>query len=191
MPDFSKMNPEDLEQMARDMREAAAGVPVEKIDPVAVSLNPPTTPSPAPPQDPYDWSDLAGFNFTTPSGRQCYMRSLGVKDVAAAGILSQVSRLEALADKLVQQGNGTPPKISNEEMSDGDVTALSDLLEKCIPLAVIKPTVWPVPDPEDKDPEKREKVVGRVYVDTIPIGDQVAIVERALGELSKFDSFRK
>ncbi len=181
MPDFSNMSPEDLERMAREMRESMAGDPMKKIETIPAPVAPPTL---APSQDPYDWSDLAGYDLELPSGRKCFMRDLGVKDVARAGILNQVTRLEGLADKLVRVGNGEPPKPEHE-LGEKDMIEMTELIEKIIPMAVIKPTISPMPA------EGESKVVGKIYPDSISLGDQIAILNRSLGELAKYDSFRK
>jgi hypothetical protein len=143
------------------------------------------TPAPppfSPPQDPYDWTGESEQEFTVPSGRKCLLRNADVKQLAAAGILDQVSRLQGLANDLVKQSQGQPPtKATSYEKSLLDLEAVMD---KLVPLVVVKPVIWPTP------PAEEDRVGGRVYVDSVPFTDKAAIMNKSLGALANFDSFR-
>lgn len=152
-----------------------------ELDP---ELGPATQKSPpsSPPQDPYDWSGTTEHEFTVPSGRKCLLKNADVKELAAAGILDKVTRLQGLADKLVKQSQGEPPEKEGD--MGKSILQLEEVLDKLVPLVVIKPRLSPAVPME-------ERLKGRVYIDTVDFVDKVAIANHVLGALAKFDNFRQ
>lgn len=145
------------------------------------------------PQPPVDDSDgrnvwqrnkSGGKDFICPSGQKCKLRSLSdqLDTLMMEGILDQVTRLEGLAQELINRAEGLPPDKqkmpSREEFAD-----LLGLINKIIPLAVAEPRVYPN-DYADPLPD------GAITVGDIDLMDRVAILNEALGGLKKMDNFR-
>lgn len=122
------------------------------------------------------------YDFVTPSGERCRMRSLQVEVLLEAGILDQVSRLEGLADSLIQSAEGNPPTAkrlpSREEFAE-----LLHVINTLTQLAVVKPHVH-------ADDEKEPVPEGSIAVSWISLEDRSAIMERALRDLRALDRFR-
>jgi hypothetical protein len=185
---FGDLTPEDLEIMAERMRAEAAGVRV-KLDP-GKPLADQFLPPPSPPQDKYAataeaWSQ-DGYDFTTPSGKTCRLRPLPVEEMAASGLLDRLTRLPGITQGLIDKAEGQPPAASSGmKTPDPDqMKALVETMNIVLPLIVVKPEVHPTP------PKGEEKVLGQVYVDSIPLSDRIALLNEAVGGVSKFDGFR-
>lgn len=123
-----------------------------------------------------------GDDFTCPSGQKCKLRPLQLENLMMEGILDQVTRLEGLAQVLINQAEGLPPEKqkmpSREEFAD-----LLGLINKIIPMAVAEPRVYP-DDYTGPVPE------GAIMVSDIDLMDRVAILNESLGGLKKMDNFR-
>ena len=144
------------------------------------------------PADPYavtSWGS-DGYDFTTPSGQRCRLRNLPLEELAAQGILDRITRLPGLVDDLVQAAEGAPPTKVAESLKPETIELLNEVVNKLVPIVVMKPEVWAIPDPADEDEDARERKAGRIYVDSIDFIDRVAIMNRAVGGLKKLDSFR-
>lgn len=141
----------------------------------------------APSADPYAitaWAD-SGYDFRVPSGQLCRLRKLDPAKLAVSGILDKITRLPGLAQDQIDRAEGAPPMKADEMPSADAVSALSEVLSMLVPLAVEKPTIYPVPA------EGEERVTGRVYLDSVDFTDQVAIMERVTGGVRKMDAFRQ
>lgn len=177
--ELAAMNTEELNAAkAKGFRKTSTENAIELN---AMSVDTPSPPAPA--QDPYDWSAPTEEEFTVPSGRKCLLKSADVKELAAAGILDRVTRLQGLANELVEMAEGKPPTNPSTDFGKS-ISELEVVLDKLLPLVVIKPRLYPVP----KDVERTK---GLVYVDSVPFTDKVAIANKTLGALAKFDNFRK
>jgi hypothetical protein len=140
---------------------------------------------PSPPQSPYAptvWGSTE-YDFRVPSGQLCRMKKLRPEELVGTDILDRITRLPAFAQELVDKSEGKPPK--NDDMPDKkDLQAVIEVLNELIPMVVVQPRVFPVPDnPEDREP-------GLVYTDMIELADRIAIMERAVSGISKMDNFR-
>lgn len=123
------------------------------------------------------------YDFQTPSGQLCRLRKLPLDKLAETGLLDRITRLPGLAGELVNKSQGLPPE--QIEMPPAEtVELLVEILDKLLPLVIVAPEVWPLP------PEGEERLSVRIYVDSIDLGDRVAILEKAVGPLVKLDSFR-
>lgn len=122
-----------------------------------------------------------GYDFITPSGKKCKMRDLPVDKLAATGILDQLTRLPGLAEAQVQKAEGRPPAKEPEV----DILQVVGIVNVVLPMVVIQPEVAPIP------PEGEERIPGKVYVDSIPLGDRLAIMNHAAGGVIQFDDFRQ
>jgi len=145
--------------------------------------------SPQPPEaDPYAsaaeaWSSNE-FDFRVPSGHLCRMRKMPLKELAAKGILDQVTRLPGIVDGVIAKAENAPPQP--QSMPDKQTIEVMDqLLNIITPLVVVRPKIWPMPE------EGEERVNGRIYPDTVDLTDRVAIMERAMSGVKMLDSFRE
>jgi len=135
--------------------------------------------------DPYaavSWGE-DGYDFRTPGGQLCRLRDAPIEELAASGILNRVTRLPGLTDDLVRKAEGQPPEKVELPPTE-TITALVEVVNVLVPMVVLKPQIWTLP------PEGEERVEGRIYVDSIPLVDRIAIMERVLGGLVKWDKFR-
>lgn len=123
------------------------------------------------------------YDFVTPSGQRCQMRKLQPEALIGTNLLDRVTRLPAFAEENIRKAEGKPPAsaLPDKEALQQLVGVLNDLL----PMVVVQPKLWP--DPEAGE----ERVPGRVYVSMVELGDRVAIMERAVGGVSKMDNFRQ
>ena len=144
------------------------------------------------PSDPYAptaWG-ATEYDFITPLGQRCRLRTLPLERLAEAGILDKLTRLPGIAEELIAKAEGQPPQP--EQMPDAQtVETITEVVNKLIPIVVVAPVISEVPDPEAEDPADRERVAGRIYVDSIDLRDRIAIMNRAVGPLVKLDSFRQ
>jgi hypothetical protein len=124
----------------------------------------------------------AEYDFVVPSGERCRMKELEIEHLLQAGILDDVSRLEGLADELIERAEGAPPQAkklpSREEFAD-----LLRVINVLVTLAVVKPHVH-------LDTETDTVPAGSVAVSRIALEDRAAIMERALKGLRALDRFR-
>jgi hypothetical protein len=149
---------------------------------------PSSAPQPVQSSDPYaatSWGE-SGYDFRTPSGQLCRMRKLDPAKLAASGILDKITRLPAISQAEIDRAQGLPPEKQAEMMPDASaITALVEVLDIIVPLAVEKPQVYVDPA------EGEDRIPGRVYMSQIEFGDRVAIMERATGSVKAFDNFRE
>lgn len=169
---------EELRAELAAAEEAARSMPTQTNSPGSV-------PDPAPASDPYaptTWA-VNEFDFVTPSGQRCRLRKLPIEELAKAGILDKMTRLPGFADQLVKKAEGAPPEpvMPNDEQ----IRLVTELVDILTPLVVVQPQVWPLP------PEGDQRVIGRVYVDTVEFMDRVAIMNRLVGTVQSLDNFRQ
>jgi hypothetical protein len=186
--DFSNMTPEDLERLARKMREGAAGEAVSAN--IADNEERTALPSPSAPQV-RPAAEVWGsneFDFVCPSGARCRMRKLMPEKLLESGILDQLTSLPGYVAEVVDKAEGQPPK-KDDEVNPKDITSVLEVLEKLIPMVVVEPGVSPVPVPDETGhvPERRE---GRIYTDSIELQDRIAIMERAVKGVRRLEPFR-
>lgn len=134
------------------------------------------------PYTPVAWGE-DGYDFRTPGGQLCRLRDAPIEELAASGILDRVTRLPGLTDELIKKAEGQPPESLDLPPAE-TISALVEVVNSLVPTVVVKPKIWQLP----AEGEQRE--VGRIYVDSIPLVDRIAIMERTLGGLVKWDKFR-
>lgn len=160
---------------------------------VAAQTNlPGSAPAPAQaevPSDPYApkvWLSNT-FDFLTPSGQLCQLKKVDVAQLAEKGILDKLTRLPGIAAAQVAKAEGAPPeKAVDPELPDTEtIKAVLEAVNVLVPLVVVQPHVWELPA------EGEPRVPERIYVDSIEIGDRIAIMHRVLGGLQDLDKFRQ
>lgn len=188
-PDFSNMTSEEFAAWKASNQPSAAGTPVNAQ---TILSSPPQNRE----QDIADTTDawlnpMEGKDFRTPSGKLCRLRELPIDKLAAEGVLDQLTRLPGLTEDLIQKSEGQPPSPGQIVMQGQALVAVLDLLNKVIPLVVVQPEIFPIPDPEASDPEDRVRQPNRIYPDSISFQDRMAILNEAAAGVAAFDSFRK
>lgn len=164
----------------------AYGLSAEETAEAMGSHSLPLSPQPEPRRTYEDtekaWLSEEGRDFVTPSGKLCRVRDMPVEKLAALGILDQLTRLPGITEGVVNKAEGMPP----EKMRQGieQLVTISEMLNRVVPLIVMKPTVWALPE------EGEERQPGRIYVDSISLPDRIAILNEAAGGVMKFDNFR-
>jgi hypothetical protein len=135
------------------------------------------------PYAPTTWGE-GEYDFRTPGGQLCRLRDLPIEELAQQGILDRITRLPGLTQELIDKAEGAPPS-SASGLPDGEtVKTLREVVDILVPLVVVAPHIWPLPA------EGEDRVKGRVYVDTIPFTDRVAIMNRSVKGLQNLDAFR-
>jgi hypothetical protein len=170
-PNFGDMTTEEFAQwQAQQSVRPADVMPVVPVDPYAETAA--------------AWlSDE--FDFDLPSGSKCRMRKMPLKELATKGILDRVTRLPGIVEEVIEKSENKPPKPAVDDIPDNEtIEALDLLLNIIVPLVVVQPKVWEIP-------ESGERVAGRIYPDTIELSDRVAIMERSMAGVKGLDSFRQ
>ncbi len=124
-----------------------------------------------------------GQDFTCPSGQVCRLRDLDVDRLLEAGILDKVSRLEGLAENLVQQAEGAPPAATKLPTRE-EWAVLLETINQIVSLAVAEPYVYADPEPGT------ERTPGLIYVSDIDLNDRIAIMDESLKKVRALDRFR-
>jgi hypothetical protein len=171
---------EELQTMPREEFEAAVARGF-------IRATPATTPPPVPSADVWRTAKEAGKSrtrdFTCPSGQTCRIRPLDPERLLEHGILDKITRLEGLADGLVQTAEGQPPVLGKVPTRE-ELELLLDTVNIIVPLAVEEPYLSPVPEKGTaRNPEL-------IYVDDVDVDDRMAILEEALKGLKQLDRFR-
>jgi len=156
-------------------RPAAAGVP-------AGFPAPPLEAQPEPADDVWIRNRTEkGQDFTCPSGQRCQIQKLSPEALLAEGILDQVTRLEGLAQDLVDRAEGKPPQ-PDRLPSREDFEALLHVINVITPLAVLQPKVF-----RDDDPTAGPSAV---RISDIELTDRIAIMNESLKGIKMLDGFR-
>lgn len=177
-----EMSIEDL-QAVREGRLRKESMPVTLIT-EGSSLN--FSLPPSSPQDPYAptaWLNNT-YDFRTPSGQLCQMKKLDLAELTKAGILDKVTRLPGLTEGVIRQSEGQPPLKADRMPSKSEMEVVVEVLNVLLPMVVVQPKIWAPPE------EGEEKVVGRVYVDSVDLIDRIAIMNRSLAGVADLDKFR-
>lgn len=180
MPGENKVNEDLLADLKRQVAALEAERPNRQTN---VETTAGRHEQPSDPYAPTAWGSNE-YDFTVPSGQLCRMRKLRPEELIKAGLLDKVSQLPAYAEELVQKAEGVQPQKQSMPTA-GELEQLVDILDKLLPLVVVRPKLWPAPA------EDEPRVPGRVYVDDVELGDRIAIMERAMGGVAKYENFRQ
>lgn len=169
-PNFGEMTPEEFIQWQKSTEKTPA------------------------PEDPYAATAAAWasneFDFRLPTGALCRMRKMPLKDLATKGILDRVTRLPGLVDGVINKAENLPPAPEDEMPSSETIESMDEILNILVPLVVVQPKVWEMPNPFSPHESEREKIPGRIYPDSIELSDRIAIMERSLAGVKDLDNFR-
>jgi len=179
------VKPENESSEFSDFRGAAAAAAAQTMNTTPTHINLGNS-VPRPEGHADVWKSQAvqsdGYDFVCPSGQKCKMRKLQPERLLETGLLDKITRLEGLAEGLVQAAEGAPPQ--KEKMpSREDIAMLIDTVNLLLPMAVVEPKVYANDD--DNAPE------GAIRVSDVDIVDRVAIMEEALKGIRALDAFRK
>lgn len=140
-----------------------------------------------PPRDSNAWErnrdsmDGDGEEFTAPSGQTCRLRRVTPEMLLPLGILDRVTRLEGLAQSLIDVAEGAPPQ-QNTGPSREDLELLLETVDLLVPIAVVVPKVYANDD--------QTAPAGAIRVGHIDLDDRVAIMEHVLRGIKSMDRFR-
>lgn len=173
------MSPEEVAEAAsRGWKKSVASRPTEQVNlPSAVPVS-------APSESANVWASNATageYDFMVPSGQKCRLRRVTPELLLPLGILDRVTRLEGLADVLIQQAEGQPP-AKDKMPSREDFELLLETVNALVTVAVVEPKVY-----LDNDAEAPDGAIRCSYID---LGDRMAIMERALKGIKMLDRFR-
>lgn len=142
------------------------------------------------PYAPTTWGQV-DREFRTPSGQLCRIKNLDLPDLMGSGMLDRLNTLQGVVDKNVRKGQGQPPVDPMKMLADKRTgRQFAELVDQLTCVIVTAPKVYPVPDPNAKREQDRERIAGRVYVDTINLVDKVEIFNAALAGLRELEPFR-
>jgi hypothetical protein len=139
---------------------------------------------------PSAWGTTANFEVTTPSGQTCLAHELSVEKLMEMGLLQAIDALSGIVEMKVLPGSqGKPPEVDMQKvMSNGkQLMEVMNLVNMIVCAGVVEPQVHPV---VDQDGNSVERVNGRVYVDSIPLGDRFFLFNEITGGLESFAAFR-
>lgn len=159
---------------------------------------------------PAAWGGNAFIDLTVPSGGKIQAKRIDLEDIVAAGLIDEFDKLSGVVnEKVVGPAQGKRPQDrkpkkptkaeaakdaaqnGREFMKDpGSVAALMRMMALLLPQIVLQPTIHPSMEKVDGEwvripPAKR--IEGRVYVDSVPLGDQMFILNWAMEGLNTED----
>lgn len=120
-------------------------------------------------------------DFVCPSGQKCRLRRIEIDQLVMAGVLDQVSRLEGLAQNLIDKAEGQPPAKTAMPTKE-DFQALLSLMNVVVPMAVAEPKLY-----ADDDPDRP---ADGIRVSDVDLEDRIAILNEALAGVKLLDNFR-
>ena len=144
--------------------------------------------------EPTSWKKTPTFEFTTPSGQTCLMKTLDIQKFLLSGDSENIDTFTQFIDKTYVKPKGAKPedhkgkksKASKEEdgeffmelVKTGDFNKLMKIIDVAVVEVVVEPKVNPLPaDDEERDDDL-------VYVDDIDLMDKMSIFTRAVGKIS-------
>ena len=151
------------------------------------------------------WGQSVFEDFTVPSGGLILVKRLDFQDVIAAGLMDEFDQLSpTVEEKVIGPAKGKRPqdrktkKLTKAQQAEADRKSMVDdmpqlarLMAQILPVIVKKPAIsstyvqddagkWVQIEPEDREP-------GMIYVDSIPLTDQMAILEWAMEGINMSD----
>lgn len=150
------------------------------------SLNPPApTPKPSSQYAATTWGGNDEYDFRTPSGQLCLIRKIDTERLVEAGILSKVTRLSGLVQQGIDTSEGKPPVKGVSAILDEPEKAreVIEVINALVVSLVVQPQLYvPV--------EGKPAPAGAINVNKVQLGDRIAIMEEAMGGVTKLDAFR-
>lgn len=181
--ELNSMSQEELaEAQSREFRKATAVAGRSEAAGVFVGTSVPSS-DPQPQPSGNVWKrKKSGQDFICPSGQTCRLRPLEPEALLREGILDQVTRLDGLAQQLVNNSQGLPPDKMQVPSRD-DLAELLKLVNTATLLAVVEPRIYP----DDAQGLGEDDI----RVSDIDLGDRLAILEESLKGVKALDNFRQ
>lgn len=159
-------------------------------------------------------------DFVTPSGQKCQIRIISIETLAAEGLLDNFDIItQIMVGDVVQPASGKRPmdrqakkptkaeaaeaaeqaeaarqeRVANMITDPKQIIPMMDMVNKVVEHIVVQPVVRR-PVQVGADGTERplvERQAGVVYVDTIPLGDRMAIFATSFEGMSSLTSFRE
>jgi hypothetical protein len=123
------------------------------------------------------------YDWRTPGGKLVRLKPFPLEEIAASGMLDKLTRLPGITSALITKSEGKPPAKAIDMKDQAGM--LIEVLNSVLPLCIARPEVYPVP------PAGEERVLGRIYIDSVPLPDRIAILTEVVGGVEKWDNFRE
>lgn len=132
------------------------------------------------------WGAEVQFELTTPSGKKCLAHELSIERLIEMGLLETINSLSGIIEsEVLPQASGQPQVDMKKMMANGEqLVGVLGLVNVIICEAVDAPVVHPVPEAGEA------RVVGNVYVDSIPLTDRFFLFNEVTGGLDSLAAFR-
>ena len=155
------------------------------------------------PYAPTSWGEPTEFDFKCPSGQLCRMRQIDVLELMETDLISQVDFLTGTVHKEAIPQNRAARRAQKpveeakyvEDSAADIVKRLQDdpkksseffgTVEQIVLRAVVKPQLFPNPEPGSPD------APGRIYVKHLKPDDKIAIFNKAMEGTAKLKNFRE
>lgn len=145
----------------------------------------------ADPYAPTVWGQFT--DFRCPSGQRCALRPIDLSELLGMGLIEDINALTGIVEKdVIRPAQGLPPLKAETLMKDGNrVANLMRVVDQIVCAVVARPALTLSTDEEgNKIPEVNRKV-GLVYVDSVGLGDRIAIFNESLKGVKELESFRQ
>lgn len=166
---------------------------------------------------PRAWGMSGLHEITIPSGDLVLARRIGPTEMIKSGMLTKVDVLSAIvqSDHIDRVDGRTEPQSPAEreraqaaeiaEMMKDPTKLLSamEVIDDIAILVVVEPKVYPVPvpipdpggmiDPDTNEPMMvlPDRIIGQIYVDSIPWDDKMFLFQWTLGGTTDLEAFRE
>jgi hypothetical protein len=165
---------------------------------------------------PAAWGGSVFTDLTVPSGGVVQAKRIDLEDIVASGLIDEFDKLSGIVDdKVIKPAQGrrpqdhAPKKPTKAQaaamaaaegrafMRDKESTsALLRMMALMLPQIVLQPTIYASLEQVDGEwcrIPMEDRIKGRVYVDSIPLADQMFIITWAMEGLNTEDleSFRE
>jgi hypothetical protein len=163
--------------------------PVQPTHPLPPEYQPQANPH-ADPYAPTTWGQFQ--DFTCPSGQRCALRPLDLNQLLAMGILEDINALTGIVETdVIRPAQGMPPLDSKRLLRDGKrVGQIMTLIDQIVTTVVARPALALATDEDGKKIPEADRIVGVVYVDSVVLGDRIAIFNESLKGVKDLESFR-
>lgn len=143
--------------------------------------------------DPYRVTAWGQFtDFTCPSGQRCALKPINLEELLTMGVLEDINALTGIVEAdVIRPAQGLPP-VNTEKLlqNKGRIADVMRVVDQVVLSVVAKPSLTSDRDDSGKKIAEEHREAGRVYIDTVNIGDRIAIFNEALRGVKDLESFR-